>query len=95
MLALAKRIGLDDGRSGAVAPTPPPFLSPPREPVVEDFGAANDPRIRGHAHDPEWAGQAGERFECSATDSVHRQAVRGGCMKRRRVDPTSRSLADL
>ena len=55
--------------------------------------AAKDPGIRGHAHDPEGAGEAGERFGCSATDSVHQQAVRGGCMRRRPVDSTHRSLA--
>ena len=38
-------------------------------------------------------GEAYERFGCSATDSVHQQAVRGGCMKRSLVDPTNRSLA--
>ena len=56
-------------------------------------GAANDPGIRGNAHDPEGAGAAGERFGCSATDSVHQQAVRGGCMKRSPVDLTNHSLA--
>ena len=50
-------------------------------------GKANDPGIRGNTHDPEGAGAAGERFRCSATDSVHQQAVRGGCMRRRSVDP--------
>ena len=55
--------------------------------------AANDPRIRGHAHDPEGSGAVGERFGCSATDSVHQQALRGGRMRRTLVDPTSRSLA--
>ena len=33
------------------------------------------------------------RFGCSATDSVHQQAVRGGCMRRSLVDPTHRPLA--
>ena len=56
-------------------------------------GAANDPRLRGHAHDPEGAGEVGERFGWSATDSVHQQAVRGGCMRRRLLDPTHRSPA--
>ena len=37
--------------------------------------------------------EVGERFGCSATDSVHQQAVRGDCMRRRPVDPTHRSLA--
>ena len=58
-------------------------------------GAANDPRLRGHAHDPEGAGEVGERFGWSATDSVHQQAVRGGCMRRRRLDPTHRSPASF
>ena len=31
-------------------------------------------------------------FGCSATDSVHQQAVRGGCMRRSLVDSTKRSL---
>ena len=35
-----------------------------------------DPRIRGHAHEPEGAREASERFGCSATDSVHQPAVR-------------------
>ena len=46
-------------------------------------GAANNPRIRGYAHDSEGAGEVGERLGCSATDSVHQQAVRGGCMRPR------------
>ena len=46
-------------------------------------GAANNPRIRGHAHDSEGAGEVGERLGCSPTDSVHQQAVRGGCMRPR------------
>ena len=54
---------------------------------------ANDPRIRGNAHDPEGAGEVGDRSGCSATDSVHQQAVRGGCMRRSPVDSTKRSLA--
>ena len=58
-------------------------------------GAANEPRLRGHAHDPEGAGEVGERFGWSATDSVHQQAVRGGCMRRRRLDPTHRSPASF
>ncbi len=57
--------------------------------------AANDPRIGGHAHDPEGAGEVGERFGWSATDSVHQQAVRGGCMRRRLLDPTHRSPASF
>ena len=56
------------------------------------YGAANDPGRRDHAHDPEGAGEEGERFGCSATDSVHQQAVRGGCMRRISVDSTKRSL---
>ncbi len=56
-------------------------------------GAANDPGRRGQAHDPEGAGDAGERFGCSATDSVHQHAVRGGCMRRNPGDSTNRSLA--
>ena len=58
-------------------------------------GAANDPRLRGHAHDPEGAGEVGKRFGWSATDSVHQQAVRGGCMRRRLLDPTHRSPASF
>ena len=58
-------------------------------------GAANDPRIGGHAHDPEGAGEVGERFGCSATDSVHQEAVRGGCMRQRLLDPTHRSPASF
>ena len=60
-----------------------------------EFHAArrNDPGIRGNTHDPEGAGAAGERFGCSATDSVHQQAVRGGGKRRRPVDPTNRSPA--
>ena len=58
-------------------------------------GAANEPRLRGHAHDPEGAGEVGERFGWSATDSVHQQAVRGGCMRRRLLDPTHRSPASF
>ena len=38
-------------------------------------------------------GEAGERFGCSATDSVHQHAVRGGCMRRSPGDSTNRSLA--
>ena len=49
--------------------------------------------IRGHAHDPEGAGAVGERFGCSATDSVHQPTVRGGCMRRSLAEPSSRSLA--
>ena len=56
-------------------------------------GATNDPGIRGYAHDPEGAGEAGERFGCSVTDSVHQHAVRGGCMRRSPGDSTNRSLA--
>ena len=37
--------------------------------------------------------EVGEQFGCSATDSVHQQAVRGGCMRRSLVDSTSRPLA--
>ena len=48
-------------------------------------GAANDPGMRGHAHDPEGAGEALERFGWSATNSVHQQAVRSGCTTRRAV----------
>ena len=44
---------------------------------------------------PEGSGEVGERFGCSATDSVHQQAVRSGCLRRSLVDPTSRSLADF
>ena len=33
----------------------------------------------------------GERFGCSATDSVHQQAVRGGCMRRSPGDGSVRS----
>jgi hypothetical protein len=33
----------------------------------------------------------GERLGCSATDSVHQQAVRGSCMRQRPVDSTNRS----
>ena len=32
------------------------------------------------AHDWEGAGEVGERFGCSAADSVHQQAVRGDCL---------------
>ena len=42
---------------------------------------------------PQNSGMRGERFGCSATDSVHQQAVRGGCMRRSLADPTNRSLA--
>ena len=56
-------------------------------------GAANDPRLRGHAHDPEGASEVGERFGCAATDSVHQQLVRGGGMRRSPADSTNRSLA--
>ena len=45
--------------------------------------------------DPEGSGEVGERFGCSATDSFHQQAVRGGRMRRRSVEPTSRSLVDF
>ena len=41
------------------------------------------------------AGEEGERFGWSATDSVHQQAVRGGCMRRRLLDPTHRSPASF
>ena len=34
-------------------------------------GAANEPRLRGHAHDPEGASEVGEWFGCAATDSIH------------------------
>ena len=33
-------------------------------------GAANDPGLRGHTHDPKGTGEVGERFGRSATDSV-------------------------
>ena len=56
-------------------------------------GPANDPRLRGHAHDPEGASEVGERFGCAATDSVHQQLVRGGGMRRSPADSTNRSLA--
>ena len=56
-------------------------------------GAANDPRLRGHALDPEGASEVGERFGCSATDSVHQQLVRGGGMRRSPANLTNRSLA--
>ena len=46
-------------------------------------GAADNPRIRGHAHDSEGAGEVGERLGCVAPDSVHQQAVRGGGMRPR------------
>ena len=55
-------------------------------------GAANSPRIRGYAHDPEGTGEVGERVGCSATDSVHQQAVRSGGMRRSRGDSTNRAL---
>ena len=58
-------------------------------------GAANPPRIRGYAHDPEGTGEMGERFGCSATDSVHPQAVRSVGMRRSRGDSTSRALVAL
>ena len=58
-------------------------------------GAANHPRLRGHAHDLEGTGEVGERCGRSATDSVHPQAVRGGDMRRSPADSTNRSLADL
>ena len=54
---------------------------------------ANDPRLRGHAHDPEGASEVGERFGWSATDSVHQQLVRGGGMRRSPANSTNRSLA--
>ena len=38
-------------------------------------GAANDPGLRGHTHDPKGTGEVGERFGRSATDSVPPQAV--------------------
>ena len=38
-------------------------------------GAANDPGVRGHTHDPKGTGEVGERFGRSATDSVPPQAV--------------------
>ena len=56
-------------------------------------GAANDPGLRGHTHDPNGTGEAGERFGRSATDSVPPQAVRGGGMRRNPADSTNRSLA--
>ena len=34
-------------------------------------GAADNPRIRGNAHDSEGAGEVGERLGCVAPDSVH------------------------
>ena len=46
-------------------------------------GAADNPRIRGNAHDSEGAGEVGERLGCVAPDSVHQQAVRGGGMRPR------------
>ena len=53
----------------------------------------------GHARDTRQctcsgtAGDAGERFRCSATDSIHQQTVRGGCPGRSPDDSTYRSLA--
>ena len=55
-------------------------------------GAANHPSLRGYAHDLEGTGEVGERVECSATDSVHPQAVRSGGVRRSRGDSTSRAL---
>ena len=55
-------------------------------------GAANRPRLRNHAHDPEGTGEVGERVGYSATDSLHQQAVRSGGMRRSRGDSTSRAL---
>ena len=46
-------------------------------------GAANNPRIRGHAHDAEGAGEVGERLGRLVAESVHQQAVRGGRMRYR------------
>ena len=47
------------------------------------------------SHDPEGSGEVGERFGCSATDSVHQHAVRSGCIRRSLVDPIRRSLVDF
>ena len=55
-------------------------------------GAANHPRLRNHAHDPEGTGEVGERVGYSATDSLHQQAVRSGGMRRSRGNSTSRAL---
>ena len=57
------------------------------------IGASMPPRLRGHAHDPVGASEVGERFGCSATDSVHQQLVRGGGMRRSPADSTDYSLA--
>lgn len=38
------------------------------------------------------AGEVGERFGCSAADSVHQQSVRGGCLRWCAVDSTNGSL---
>ena len=45
--------------------------------------------------DPEGPGEVGERFRWSATDLVHQHAVRGGCMRRRLLDPTHRAPASF
>ena len=55
-------------------------------------GAANHPRLRNHAHDPEGTGEVGERVGYSATNSLHQQAVRSGGMRRSRGNSTSRAL---
>ena len=44
---------------------------------------------------PVGASEVGERFGCSATDSVHQQLVRGGGMRRIPADSTDYSLAAL
>ncbi len=53
--------------------------------------AADDPGRRSPAHDLEGAGEVGERFGCSATDSVHQDAARRGGMRRSRGDLTNRA----
>jgi hypothetical protein len=51
-------------------------------------GAANHSGLRSHAHDPEGAGPLGKPQRCSASSSVHQQALRIG---RPRHRPSLRS----
>ena len=68
------------------------------QPDASDVSASTSPTISLTAAATQMGmviGTAAYRFGWSATDSVHQQAVRGGCMRRRLLDPTHRSPASF
>ena len=52
---------------------------------------ANHCGIRGYTHDPQGAGAVGQQRCCSQTESVHRSAVRSGCLSTCRQLPLGAS----